>query len=58
MAYQSRTDLVPEFAEAAFSLKPGKISKIVETEYGFHIIQLIDRQGEKIKVRVIRGNVL
>lgn len=53
MAYQTRTELVPEFADAAFNLKPGKISKIVETEYGFHIIQLIDRQGEKIKVRHI-----
>lgn len=53
MDYTSRTKLVPEFAEAAFNLKPGKISKIVETEYGFHIIQLIDRQGDKIKVRHI-----
>lgn len=53
MEYMSKTDLVPEFAEVAFSLKPGKISKIVETEYGFHIMQLIDRQGEKIKVRHI-----
>lgn len=53
LGYQSKTDWVPEFAEAAFSLKPGKISKIVETEYGFHIIQLIDRQGEKINVRHI-----
>lgn len=53
LGYQSKTDWVPEFAEAAFSLKPGKVSKIVETEYGFHIIQLIDRQGEKINVRHI-----
>ena len=51
--YMSRKALDPAFAEAAFSLKPGKISKIVESEYGFHIIQLIDRQGEKIKVRHI-----
>ena len=34
-------------------MKPGKISKIVESEFGFHIIQLIDRQGEKINVRHI-----
>lgn len=53
LGYKSKTDWVPEFAEAAFSLKPGKISKIVETEYGFHIIQLIDKQGEKINVRHI-----
>ncbi len=53
MGYKSKTDWVPEFAEAAYSLKPGKISKIVETEYGFHIIQLIDRQGEKLNVRHI-----
>lgn len=53
LGYMSKSSMVPEFAEAAFSLKPGKISKIVETEYGFHIIQLIDRQGEKINVRHI-----
>lgn len=53
LGYMSKTEMVPEFAEAAFNLKPGKISKIVETEFGFHIIQLIDRQGEKINVRHI-----
>lgn len=53
LGYMSKTEMVPEFAEAAFNLKLGKISKIVETEFGFHIIQLIDRQGEKINVRHI-----
>ena len=53
LGYMSKTEMVSEFAEAAFNLKPGKISKIVETEFGFHIIQLIDRQGEKINVRHI-----
>lgn len=53
LGYKSKKELDPAFAEAAFSLKPGKISKIIESEYGFHIIQLIDRQGEKINVRHI-----
>jgi len=51
--YMTRAQLVPEFANEAFNLKPGRISKIVESEYGFHIIQLIDRKGEKINVRHI-----
>ena len=53
LGYMSKKDLDPAFAEAAFSLKPGKISKIVESEYGFHIIQWIDRPGEIINVRHI-----
>lgn len=53
LGYEVKTNWAPEFAEAAFSLKPGKISKIVETEFGFHIMQLIDRKGEKINVRHI-----
>ena len=53
LGYYSRNSLDPAFAEAAFNLKPGKFSKIVESEFGFHIIQLIDRQGDKINVRHI-----
>lgn len=53
VGYLSRNELDPAFAEAAFNLKPDKISKIVESEYGFHIIQLIDRQGNKINTRHI-----
>lgn len=53
LGYLPKSNLDPAFAEAAFSLKPGKISKIVESEFGFHIIQLIDRQGDKINVRHI-----
>jgi len=46
--------LVPEFANVAFSLTdPQTISKIVESEYGFHIIQLIEKRGEKVNVRHI-----
>ncbi|WP_171594707.1 peptidylprolyl isomerase [Marinifilum caeruleilacunae] len=53
LGYMPRTDLVPEFANVAFNLKTDKVSKIVETEFGFHIIQFIDRKGERINVRHI-----
>ena len=53
LGYITKNDVVPEFAEEAFSLKPGRLSKIVETEYGFHLIQCIDRQGDRINVRHI-----
>ncbi len=52
--YVGRGTLDPAFASVAFSLTdPKKVSKIVESEFGFHIIQLIDKRGEKIKVRHI-----
>lgn len=52
--YRGRGQFVPEFATVAFNLTdPNKVSKIVETEYGFHIIQLIDKRGDRIKVRHI-----
>ncbi len=52
--YMGRGMLDPAFAAVAFNLTdPKKISKIVETEFGYHIIQLIDKRGDKIKVRHI-----
>lgn len=44
---------VRPFAEALEKLKPGQISEIVETEFGFHIIELIDKQGEMYHCRHI-----
>ena len=45
---------MPEFANVAFNLQdPNKVSKIVETEYGFHIIQLIEKRGDRVNVRHI-----
>ncbi len=52
--YVGRGELDPAFANVAFSLTdPKKISKVVESEYGFHIIQLVDKRGDKVKVRHI-----
>jgi peptidyl-prolyl cis-trans isomerase SurA len=53
LGFIQRGDFVREFEEVAFSLKPGEISEIVQTQFGFHLIQLIDRRGEKINVRHI-----
>ncbi len=52
--FMGRGQLQPEFAAVAFSLTdPNKVSKIVETEYGFHIIQLMEKRGDRVKVRHI-----
>lgn len=54
MDYIGRGMLDPAFAGVAFNLTdPKKISKIVESEFGYHIIQLIDKRGDKIKCRHI-----
>jgi peptidyl-prolyl cis-trans isomerase SurA len=49
----SRGDMHPEFEATAFSLRDGEISPVIETPFGFHIIQLIERQGENANVRHI-----
>ena len=53
MDYVGRAQLDPAFATEAFNLKVGAVSKVVRSEFGYHIIQLLDRKGEKIKVRHI-----
>lgn len=54
LGYAGRNQWVPEFANVAFSLNdPKKVSKIVRTEFGFHIMQLIDKRGDKVNVRHI-----
>ncbi len=53
LGVQKRTDVVPEFAAAGFRLQNGEISPIVKTKFGYHIIQMVSRQGESARMRHI-----
>ena len=54
LGFVSKATLAPEFAAVAFNLNdPKKVSKIVETEFGYHIIQLIEKRGDQINCRHI-----
>jgi len=53
IGFMTRGELEKPYADAAFSLTMGTVSKIVETKFGFHIIQLIDRKGEMVNTRHI-----
>ena len=54
LGFQNRGDLDPEFAKAAWALKnPGDVSRIVESKFGYHIIQLIDKRGDQVNCRHI-----
>jgi peptidyl-prolyl cis-trans isomerase SurA len=53
LGWQQRGQFVMEFEAAAFSLQPGEMSEVVESEFGFHIIQLLERLGNRIHTRHI-----
>ncbi len=54
LGFMGRAQLDPDFAAVAFNLNdPKKVSKIVESQYGYHIIQLIEKRGDRINVRHI-----
>lgn len=53
LGFTSRGEWVSEFESAAFALKPGEVSPIIETQFGFHIIQLIERRGNTVNARHI-----
>ena len=54
LGFFGKADMDPAFANVAFSLTdPNKVSKVVQSEYGFHIIQLIEVRGDKVRARHI-----
>ncbi len=53
LGWASRGQFIPEFEHAVYALKPGEISNVVETQFGFHIIQLLGRRGEMVHARQI-----
>lgn len=53
LGYAARGTMVPEFEAAAMTMKPGEISMPIETDFGFHLIQLIDRRGNEFNARHI-----
>lgn len=54
LGFKAKGAYVPEFSAVAFQLtEPGKVSKVVETEFGYHIIQLIERRGDRANFRHI-----
>lgn len=53
LGFMGRAELVPEFSVTAFKLKNKAVSEVIKTEFGFHIMQLVERRGQKVNVRHI-----
>ncbi len=56
LGFMVRNDLDKAYANAAWSLKPGQVSKIVESSFGYHIIQMVERRGDRANTRHILLN--
>lgn len=58
LGFFAAAQMVPPFSEAAFKLKPGQISEIVETQFGYHVIKVIDKQaGRKVPLEEAREQI-
>ncbi|MCF8225759.1 MAG: peptidylprolyl isomerase [Bacteroidales bacterium] len=53
IGFRNKNELDPAYADAAWALKEGQLSKIVESSFGFHIIQCVERRGERVNTRHI-----
>ncbi len=53
LGYMGRAQLDPAYAAAAFNLKGDRVSNVVKSDFGYHIIQLVDRKGEQVNTRHI-----
>jgi len=58
LGFTNRGDLVAAYEEAAYALEPGEISPVVESPFGFHIIRVIERQGERISTQHILARLV
>jgi len=58
LGYVERGQTVPEFETALFGLEPGEISGIVPSRFGFHIIQALEREGDRVRARHILARVV
>ncbi len=53
IGFRSKSELDPAYVDAAWALKEGQVSKIIESSFGYHIIQSIERRGERLNTRHI-----
>src|SRR6202011_4402424 len=58
LGFNERSNWVPEFAKAAFSLQPGQMSQPIETQFGFHLIKVEEKKpGEDKELKDVEGEI-